>query len=199
MYIVKYTENSDSACKSEVELFKTQNEAVDFMSTAYNKSLVIFGKDRFATSEDENDPDKPWSFINMQGAHIQDGIDRYDWEIIEDERFVAASEAGKPQGALYALIGCEKDGDNGNFMPFATHIFMSKQAAKKELRKNYFRLLKEYGLENNAACDSEGSSIPGGYIESDGMSATLYDNTENAFGCLEEVAFLAIHTVEDVQ
>lgn len=196
IYIVKYTENSDVKVASNVELFASIAEAQKAVGTAYNKFLDIFGRDRFATCEDESDPDKPWAHIHSSGAHIQDGIDSFDWEITEDERFEPVDNAQK-QKTRYALIGCEKDGSNGNFMPLMTRLFASKETAKKELRKTYMQLLKEYELENNAACDDEGTSIPGGYIASDGMEATLYDHTENAFGALEEVAFLAIHEVAE--
>lgn len=194
VYIVKYTENSDAACKSETRLFGNLEAAREQVQHDYETSLKIFGRDRFAPVEDENDPDKPWANIGNTEAHIQDGIDSYDWEIIEDERFVVADWTPNRR-ERYALIGCEKDEDNGNFMPFTTKLFLSKEAAKKELRQCYFRLLKDYELENNAACDEDGATIPGGYIETDGMEATIYDRTENAFGAIEEVAFLAIHEV----
>ena len=196
IYVVKYTENSDAACKSEVRLFPNIKSAQEQVEHDYKTALDIFGRDRFVLFEDPNEPDKPWANIGRTGAHIQDGIDSFDWEITEDERFEPVDNAQK-QETRYALIGCEKDGSNGNFMPLMTRLFASKETAKKELRQKYMRLLKEYELENNAACDDEGTSIPGGYIAADGMEATLYDHTENAFGALEEVAFLAIHEVAE--
>lgn len=195
VYIVKYTENSDAACKSETRLFGNLKAAREQVQHDYETSLNIFGRDRFVLAEDENDPDKPWANIGNTGAHIQDGIDSYDWEIIEDERFCPVDEQSKQ--TMYALVGCEKNGENGNLEPLKTRLFSNLGKAKKELRKKYLVLLKEHRLENNAACDANGESIAGGYIETDGMEATLYDNTEAAFGALEEVAFLAIHEVKN--
>lgn len=47
IYVVKYTENSDAACKSEVRLFPNIKSAQEQIEHDYNTSLDIFGRDHF--------------------------------------------------------------------------------------------------------------------------------------------------------
>lgn len=89
MFILKETENSDVRCGSTVTLFASEKEAQDKMHELYEKSLHIFGGD-FAAEENElaDGEDQRWACITPSSAHIQDGLDAYDWAISEEPEWV---------------------------------------------------------------------------------------------------------------
>ena len=87
MFILKYLENSDAACTSEVELFATEAEAHSKMETQYEATVRLLGGNFLSEEPADADEASCWSTIG-----VQDGIDSYRWEIIEDDRFVPRSE-----------------------------------------------------------------------------------------------------------
>lgn len=89
MFILKETENSDVRCGSVITNFETMDEAQRKMQELYQKTISIMGGD-FGVEEDEDCcPEyQRWATTTSGTAHIQDGIDAYDWEIIEDPEWV---------------------------------------------------------------------------------------------------------------
>lgn len=97
MFILNETENSDVRCGSTVTLFASEKEAQDKMRELYEKSLHIFGGD-FAAEENAlaDGEDQRWACITPSSAHIQDGLDAYDWAISEEPEWVKANNDAKP-------------------------------------------------------------------------------------------------------
>lgn len=89
MFILKETENSDVRCGSVITNFETMDEAQQKMQELYQKTISIMGGD-FGVEEDEDccPEHQRWATTTPGTAHIQDGIDTYDWEIIEDPEWV---------------------------------------------------------------------------------------------------------------
>ena len=92
MFILKYLENSDAACTSEVELFATESEAHSKMETQYEATVRLLGGNFLSEEPADADEASRWSTIGKEYACVQDGIDSYRWEIIEDDRFIPRSE-----------------------------------------------------------------------------------------------------------
>lgn len=93
MFILKYIENSDAACTSDVELFATEKEAYSKMKYQYEATVRLLGGKFLSEEPADADETSRWSTIGKEYACVQDGIDSYCWEIIEDDRFVSRNES----------------------------------------------------------------------------------------------------------
>ena len=125
----------------------------------------------------------------MWSAYLRDGIDTYCWRITEEPRFIPAEN-------LFVVHGLSHDLKNGNVAFCSPSIHCDKASAQKQLRALFDEKLKEYGLEENDACDEKGESIPGGCFSGD--EAVIYDFAPYACNCRSEVASYVISTVKSV-
>lgn len=89
MFILKETENSDVRCGSVITNFETMDEAQQRMRELYQKTVNILGGNFDAEEDEECCPENQrWATISATSAHIQNCMDAYDWEIIEDPEWV---------------------------------------------------------------------------------------------------------------
>lgn len=95
MFILKETENSDVRCVSTVTNFATLEDAQQKMHELYEKTKVLLGG-TFDAGENESicPEDQKWATATSDMAHIQDGVDAYDWEIMEDPNWVKKHHDG---------------------------------------------------------------------------------------------------------
>lgn len=89
MFILKEMENSDARCGCTTTAFADIKSAQKLMKEQFEKTKELLG----GTFEDgEDDAPSPeeqrWAKINQMSAHIQDGIDAFDWEILEGPQWV---------------------------------------------------------------------------------------------------------------
>lgn len=91
MYILKFLENSDVECNSEISLFETLQNAQMALADQFEKMCRLLGGN-FAPEEDEEaDADcQRRAQCQENNAHIQVCTDVYSWEVISDDRFVPA-------------------------------------------------------------------------------------------------------------
>lgn len=91
MFILKYLENSDATCSSDVELFAAEAEAHSKMEAQYEATVRLLGGNFLSEEPADADESSRWSTVGEEYAYVQDEIDSYRWEIIEDDRFVPRS------------------------------------------------------------------------------------------------------------
>lgn len=196
VYILTYKENSDEKCTAESAIFGSEAEVIREMKSAFNSMKESFGGE-FSEEEDElkHMEEQRWATVSDTSAHIQVGIDSYDWSITQDERYSPANK--DPGNKRYIVSGCTKNGENGDMIPTTPRIFSDEKEAKGYLRQRYEDELKELDLEDNEACNAEGESIPGGCMESDGTCAQIWNITECSFGALENVAIFILTEVDN--
>ena len=60
MFILKYLENSDAACTSEVELFATEVEAHSKMETQYEATVRLLGGNFLSEEPADADESSRW-------------------------------------------------------------------------------------------------------------------------------------------
>lgn len=94
MFILKEMENSDVRCNCTTTTFAGIKSAQKLMKEWFEKTKELLGE----TFEDgENDALSPeeqrWAKINQMSAHIQDGIDAFDWEILEDPQWIRKDDS----------------------------------------------------------------------------------------------------------
>lgn len=196
VYILTYKENSDEKCTAESAIFGSEAEVIREMKSAFNSMKESFGGE-FSEEEDEfkHMEEQRWATMSDTSAHIQVGIDSYDWSITQDGRYSPANnDTGNKR---YIVSGCTKNGENGDMIPTTPRIFSDEEEAKGYLRQRYEDELKELDLEDNEACNAEGESIPGGCMESDGTCAQIWNITECSFGALENVAIFILTEIDD--
>lgn len=194
VYILTYKENSDEKCTAESAIFGSEAEVIREMKSAFNSMKESFGGE-FSEEEDElkHMEEQRWAAVSDTSAHIQVGIDSYDWNITQDERYSPANK--DPGNKRYIVSGCTKNGENGDMIPTTPRIFSDEEEAKGYLRQRYEDELKELDLDDNEACNEEGDSIPGGCLESDGTCAQIWNITDCSFGALENVAIFILTEV----
>lgn len=181
MYLLKYQENSDTACESQAKPYASRPECLARMKKEYGQAQALLG----ICDEDLPDPEKDDESGSVSGymtddkAYLRRGFDSYQWEIIEDPRFVLADE-------LYIVSGVYHDLENGNIYHCPPVACYGKKQAQRELQIMFEERLAEYELPENGACDEDGDAVPGGCIW-DG-EATIYCQAEYALDCLVEVA-----------
>ena len=89
MFILKETENSDVRCGSVITNYETMDGAQQRMRELYQKTVNILGGNFDAEEDEECCPENQrWATISATSAHIQNCMDAYDWEIIEDPEWV---------------------------------------------------------------------------------------------------------------
>lgn len=191
MYFLNYLENSDAACHTTMTYYALFEDCARQMEEEYEKVRKSLG----VREEDLPDPSEDDGTGRFSGcrdvwsAYLRDGIDTYCWRITEEPRFIPAEN-------LFVVHGLSHDLKNGNVAFCSPSIHCDKSSAQKQLRALFDEKLKEYGLEENDACDEKGESIPGGCFSGD--EATIYDFAPYACNCLIEVASYAISTVGSV-
>lgn len=95
MFILKETENSDLRCGSDIATFETLAEAQDKMRGEYQKTVDIMGGNFETEESGDCSPDNQrWATISAMAAHIQNCMDAYDWEIMEDPNWVKKQQNG---------------------------------------------------------------------------------------------------------
>lgn len=187
MYIVKYLENSDAACEAVVNTFGSLHEAQEYMAHAYSGSLNLFGAEKFADKEDDSAPEEfqRWASINDCHAHIQYGIDSFDWEITEDANF-----APTPQ---YVVTGTVLNVEDGRMMSKTPKFAYSKDEANTILREMYNAAMEKLRLKYNGACDKEEVSLNGGCICEN--EATIWGYTKYSPDFLMDIASFCIFPI----
>lgn len=182
MFIVKELENSDARCGCVNTNFADIKSAQDFMRAQFEKSKNLLGG-TYAEEEQENicSEEQQWATISPTSAHIQVGLDAYDWEIEEDSKWV--SKEAEPEG--FIVYGCTVDNENGNLIPFTPVYAKTEDEAKAVMKKMYLDELANRGLADNNACDEQDAACPGGCLY--GTGAEIWDFTEYAFNCLVNV------------
>lgn len=189
MYLLKYMEDSDAACTSEVMAFTSREECYARMCGDFQRV-----KRALEVSEEDIPPEENDSESGLYSAHLGDGsayfrcdMDHYSWEILEDADLL-------PPGRLYTVSGVYHDLKNGDIYHSGPVLCRGKEKAKEELRRMFEEQLQAYGLEENGSSDEEGTAIPGGGLF-DG-EATIYANAAYAFDCLVEVASFIMKAAE---
>lgn len=191
MYFLKYLEDSEAGPKMSVTAHPLFKDCVDQMQEEYEKVLKALGlREEALTDPDEDDGTEPFSGrLDVQNAYLRDGMDTYRWAIVEEPHFVSAKN-------LFVVHGICHDLKNGNVSFCSPSIHCNKVSAQKQMRALFDEKLKEYGLEENNACDEKGDSIPGGCFSDD--EAVIYDFAPYTCNCLIEVASYVISPVESV-
>lgn len=133
VYILTYRENSDERCTAESYIFGSEAEAIGEMQSAFEEKKALFGGE-FGTEEDECKymEKQRWASMVDSSAHIQVGIDSYDWDITSDNRFAPIEEPKK------GFILCRVD---SYVSAITTHsqYFDSLEAAQAQMKDEYSR------------------------------------------------------------
>lgn len=189
MYLLKYLENSDASCRSAVEAYADRHECFRQMQDEYNKTKASLGIEDLDLPDPEEDDEtgSVSGYISDNSAFLREGCDTYQWEIIEEPRFITAE-------SMYIVSGVYHDLENGDIYHCTPVACYGKAQAQQELQKMFEERLAAYDLIENGTSDEEGNSIPGGCIW-DG-EATIYSHAEYAFDCLVEVASFAVSPVQ---
>lgn len=99
-----------------------------------------------------------------------------------------------PELNMYTIQAVSHDEKTGSVSFIAPQGKYPLVIAQKKMDELYRELLKKFDLEDNNACDENGESCPGGYI--DGSEAVIYAMPEYAMGCLVELAAIVIRPVQ---
>ena len=191
MFFLKYLEDSDAGCKMSVSLHSRFKDCSRQMQEEFENVREHLGICKAALPDpNEDDGTGPFSGeLDIWNAYLRDGMDTYCWTIIEEPRFVSSEN-------LFVVHGISHDLKNGNIVFCSPSIYCNKAAAQKQLRTLFDEKLKEYGLEENGACNNKGESIPGGCFSDD--EAVIYNCAPYAHDCLIEVASYVISPVNSV-
>lgn len=183
MFVLKETENSDARCGCVTSNSPDIKTAQTHMKELYEKTIHLLGG-VFEDHESEalDAEEQRWANITPTSAHIQAGLDAFDWEIAEDPNWVSKDDC--PQG--FIVVGCTTSNHNGDLIPAVPIFAKTEEEAKAILEKLYRKELDNLGLPDNNACDENDESCPGGCLE--GTSADIWDYTEYTFNCLTNVA-----------
>ena len=96
----------------------------------------------------------------------------------------------------YTITAIAKDHNNGSMNTAYTPntLYRSFDIAKESAMRIYRRMLSDFGLEDNNACDENGTAIPGGCVTTnkETFEAVIYDYIDCESGCLSERAFITI-------
>lgn len=186
MFLLKYLENSDYACTSEIMAFTSREECYAKMRGDFQQMKRILG-----VSEDDvpmvDDVSESGAYLGVDNAYVRKSIDRYSWEILVDTDLL-------PSGRLYTVSGVYHDLENGEIYHSGPVLCRGKDKAKEELRRMFEKQLQAYGLEENGSSDEDGTAIPGGGLFDE--EATIYANAAYAFDCLVEVASFIMKAAE---
>lgn len=90
LYTLVYTENSDYRCGSDVMSFLSLNDAQENMQKQYKTSYERLGQD----AADFKPNDDCYHEIEDTYAVVQNGIDTYSWQIIEQDLPVGEGNCG---------------------------------------------------------------------------------------------------------
>lgn len=183
MFVLKELENSDVRCGCVTTNYADIRAAQNGMKEQFEKTKKLL-EGSFADHEveDLDTETQRWASISPMSAHIQDGLDAYDWEIVEDSNWVSKDDA--PEG--FVIIGCTTANNNGNLSPMVPIYARTEAEAKAILKEVYQKELDNRGLKDNDACDENDESCPGGCLED--TCANIWDDADYAFGCLVNVA-----------
>lgn len=184
MFIVKELENSDARCGCVNTNFADIKSAQDFMRAQFEKSKNLLGG-TYAEEEQENicSEEQQWATISPTSAHIQVGLDAYDWEIEEDSDWVNKNDG--PNG--FVVTGSTINGSNGDIIPVVPVFAATEKEAREVLKKMYMHELENLGLEDNNACDENDESCPGGYLTD--CEADIWNYTEHTYGLVNVAHF----------
>lgn len=187
MYILKYEENSDARCGSEVMCLPDIRAAQEKMQEQFQKTVKLLG-DNFASEEDPAlvSEKQHWASISSIVATIQDGIDSYSWEIIYNSDFV---QADKAKG--YVVVGCTLD-SNGKMVVHVPRFANSVSEADEIMRKMYLDELQNIGLETIKTDNEEIEA--GGRIN--GCNADIWGYTEQSVNVPVNVAHFTYFPIE---
>lgn len=194
MFVLKELENSDARCDCTTTNFADIKAAQKYMAEQFFEKLKTLPGGTYAEEESERlcPEEQRWANINSSSAHIQDGLDAYDWEICEDPSWVQKNDC--PEG--FIVTGCKTDNKNGELLPVIPVYAKTEDEAKDIMKMLYQAELENRGLMDNGACDEEGNSCPGGWM--DGTGADIWDNAEYAFDCLVNVAHFSYYPIQTV-
>lgn len=186
MYILKYLENSDYACTSEITAFTSREECYAKMHGDFQQTKRMLGvfEDDVLMAEDASESG---AYLCAENAYIRKGIDCYNWEILVDTDLL-------PSGRLYTVSGVYHNLENGEVYHSGPVLCRGEDRARKELRRMFEEQLQAYELEENGSSDEDGTAIPGGGLF--GEEATIYANAAYAFDCLVEVASFIMKAAE---
>ncbi len=189
MYLLKYLENSDYACTSEITAFTSHEECYAKMRGDFQQMKRMLGilKEDIPLAEDDSESGLYSAYLDADNAYLRKDIDRYSWEILVDTDLL-------PSGRLYTVSGVYHDLENGVVYHSGPVLCRGEDKAKETLRRMFEEQLQAYGLEENGSSDEEGTAIPGGGLF--GEEATIYANAAYAFDCLVEVASFIMKAAE---
>ena len=191
MFVLKELENSDARFDCITTNFDDIKAAQKYMTEQFEKLKKALG----GTFDEEESPwlcagMQRWANICSTSAHIQVGLDAYDWEICEDPSWV--KKDGCPEG--FVVTGCKTKNESGELLPVIPVYAKTEDEAKAIMEQLYQAELENRGLMDNGACDEEGNSCPGGWV--DGTGADIWDNAEYAFDCLVNVAHFSYYPIQ---
>lgn len=189
MYLLKYLENSNTCCEATVTPYASNEDCIADIRAAYENmknSLGIRDED-LPASEKDDESGQYSGWISTEGAYLRAGIDSYRWEVLSLPDFI-------PAKGVFIVNGTYHDLSNGCMYFCRPVICFSRTEARNRLRRVFEEKLKEYGLEENDACNEKGESIPGGCFCDD--EAMIYEMAPYACNCLVEVASFIVSEVE---
>lgn len=183
MFVLKELENSDVRCGCVTTNYADIKAAQNGMKEQFEKTKKLLHGEFDDQEKDEFPAElQRWASISPMSAHIQDGLDAYDWEICEDPNWVSKDDA--PEG--FVIVGSITDNNNGDLIPLVPIYAKTEAEAKAILKEVYQKELDKRGLEDNDACDENDDSCPGGCLND--TCADVWDNAAYAFDCLVNVA-----------
>lgn len=183
MFVLKELENSDARCGCVTCNFADLKAAQNNMREQFEKTKKLLHGE-FDKEENEKLPSElqRWASISPMSAHIQEGLDAYDWEIVEDSDWVNKNDG--PNG--FVVTGSTINGSNGDIIPVVPVFAATEEEAREVLKKMYLHELENLGLEDNDACDENDDSCPGGCLTD--CEADIWNYTEHTFDSLVNVA-----------
>lgn len=186
MYLLKYHENSNSACQSNVTAYAALEKCAMQMQGEFWRLKVSLGitDEELLNSDALSDTG---GRISEKGAFLCDGINTYQWEIICEPQYI-------PANGFYQVSGVYHDLESGETIHCTPVLCHDKKSAQERMYTMLKEVLDQYKLEENGACDEEGNAIPGGCIWEG--EASIYAHAPYALDCLIEVASFTVTTLK---
>ena len=156
MYLLKYHENSNSACQSNVTAYAALEKCAMQMQGEFwrlKESLGITDEELLNSDALSDTGGR----ISEKGAFLCDGINTYQWEIICEPQYI-------PANGFYQVSGVYHDLESGETIHCTPVLCHDKKSAQERMYTMLKEVLDQYKLEENGACDEEGNAIPGGCI-----------------------------------
>lgn len=184
MFVLKELENSDVRCGCVTTNYADIKAAQNGMKEQFEKTKKLLHGE-FDKEENEKLPSElqRWASISPMSAHIQEGLDAYDWEIVEDSDWVNKNDG--PNG--FVVTGSTINGSNGDIIPVVPVFAATEEEAREVLKKMYMHELENLGLEDNDACDKNDDSCPGGCLTD--CEADIWNYTEHTYGLVNVAHF----------